>query len=154
MKRLALVLALALAACSSSPPTTVKSSATNTGSTTTTSSSSTTSTTSTSSTTVPPAPPTTTRTVPPATSRSRLPAPVVDAGFWRRLSSCESSTGRGGNGGGYFQFSGDTASKVGYHAGLSYEQQRALAVKWLGMIHGAGGSRSGWPHCWWVARSG
>lgn len=113
---------------------------------TTTSSSATTTSTlppTTTTTTTPPAPPTTVR----------RPAPViVDAAFWARLGpGCESSTGTGGNGGGFFQFSPDTAKRVGYHAGLSYEEQRTLAVKWLGMIGGRGGSRAGWPVCWWRA---
>jgi hypothetical protein len=111
-------------------------------------------TTSSSSTTVLP----TTSTLLPTTTTTRPPPPpttipvIVDAAFWARLGpGCESSTGTGGNGGGFFQFSPDTAKRVGYHAGLSYEDQRALAVKWLGMIGGRGGSRAGWPVCWWIA---
>lgn len=81
---------------------------------------------------------------------------VMDAAFWRRLANCESADGTGGNGGGYFQFSPDTARKVGYRPGLSYETQRAMAEEWLGRIGGPrnGGGRSGWPHCWWVALRG
>lgn len=81
---------------------------------------------------------------------------VMDAAFWRRLANCESSDGTGGNGGGFFQFSPDTARKVGYRPGLSYETQRAMAEDWLNRIGGPsrGGGRSGWPHCWWVALRG
>lgn len=88
-----------------------------------------------------------------ATTARSAPSPplVVDEAFWRRLANCESANGTGGNGGGYFQFSPDTARRVGYRPGMSYEEQRALAVKWLGMINGRGGSRSGWPVCWWRA---
>lgn len=75
----------------------------------------------------------------------------MDDAFWRRLANCESPGGTSGQFAGYFQFSADTAKKVGYVPGMTYEQQKALAIKWLGMIHGAGGSRSGWPRCWWVA---
>lgn len=83
-------------------------------------------------------------------------AAVMDAAFWRRLANCESADGTGGNGGGFFQFSPDTARKVGYRPGMSYGQQVALAEEWLRRIGGPsrGGSRSGWPHCWWVALRG
>lgn len=86
-----------------------------------------------------------------------LPAPVMDAAFWRRLGpGCESSTGTGGNGGGYFQFAPGTARKVGYFPGATYDQQQAMAERWLAMIGGPahGGGRSGWPTCWWRALRG
>lgn len=81
---------------------------------------------------------------------------VMDGAFWRRLANCESADGNGGNGGGFFQFSPDTARKVGYRPGMSYETQRGLAESWLARIGGPskGGTRSGWPHCWWVALRG
>lgn len=161
-------LALVASACGSSPPVQkIEAAALNSpapregtpeGATTTTS-------------TLPPAPPptTTTAAVPrplerPVT-RSATPrttaAPTPTGGgwpddaFWKRLSNCESSTGAGGNGGGYFQFSPDTAKRVGYHAGMSYGEQLSLAKKWLSMIGlSNGGTTSGWPHCWWVAKRG
>jgi hypothetical protein len=74
--------------------------------------------------------------------------------FWRRLANCESADGRSGKYLGYFQFSRDTASKVGINGSESYEVQREAAVRWLGMIGGRGGSRSGWPRCWWIALRG
>lgn len=81
---------------------------------------------------------------------------VMDAAFWRRLANCESPDGRSGTYLGYFQFSRDTARKVGWFDGATYEQQRAMAERWLAMIGGPsrGGGRSGWPHCWWVALRG
>lgn len=91
---------------------------------------------------------------PPRASRASAPA-RMDAAFWLRLSKgCECRTGDCANSGGYFQFKGSTARKVGYRPGMSYEEQRALAEKWLGMIGGNGGGSSGWPHCWWVALRG
>ena len=83
-----------------------------------------------------------------------LPPASIDDAFWRRLANCESADGTGGNGGGYFQFSPDTAKKVGYRPGLSYGEQLAMAKEWLRRIKGRGGSTSGWPHCWWVALRG
>lgn len=85
-----------------------------------------------------------------------LPPATMDAAFWRRLANCESADGRSGTYLGYFQFSRDTARKVGWFDGATYEQQRAMAEKWLAMIGGPsrGGGRSGWPHCWWVALRG
>lgn len=129
-------------------------------------------------TTAPPPPPTTTTlpapprpgpkvarvgprtTVPPAvhtTPLARQPGWWPDTAFWQRLSlGCESSTGDNGNGGGYFQFSPGTAKAVGYHPGMTWDQQRALADNWLARIGGParGGTTSGWPHCWWVALRG
>lgn len=78
----------------------------------------------------------------------------MDAAFWRRLANCENADGDGdGNGGGYFQFGPDTARKVGYRPGMSYDEQVVLAERWLAMIGGPsrGGTRSGWPVCWWRA---
>lgn len=104
--------------------------------------------------------PTTTTTIEhTTTSRANRGVPrttevVTDAPFWRRLADCESSTGRGGNGGGYFQFSPDTAAKVGIDGSESYEDQRAAAITWAALIHPNEGTRSGWPHCWWVALAG
>lgn len=85
-----------------------------------------------------------------------LPPAVMDAAFWRRLANCESPDGRSGRYLGFFQFSRDTARKVGWFDGASYEQQQAMAERWLAMIGGPsrGGTRSGWPHCWWVALRG
>lgn len=85
-----------------------------------------------------------------------LPPPTMDAAFWRRLANCESADGRSGRYLGYFQFSRDTARKVGWFDGASYEQQQAMAERWLAMIGGPsrGGGRSGWPRCWWVALRG
>src|SRR5436190_12122991 len=77
-----------------------------------------------------------------------------ETAFWRRLADCESQSGTGGNGGGYFQFSVDTAAKVGYHSGQSYGTQLAEAKDWGRRIHPREGSKSGWPHCWWVALNG
>jgi hypothetical protein len=71
------------------------------------------------------------------------------AAFWRRLANCESSTGTGGNGGGYFQMVGH-----GYHSGLSYDEQLVLAQAWAAKIHPREGTTAGWPHCWWVALAG
>lgn len=78
-------------------------------------------------------------------------AAAPDDAFWRRLANCESPTGRSGTYLGYFQLSRDTARKVGYRPGMTYEQQRELAKKWLAMIGGRGGTRAGWPVCWWRA---
>lgn len=89
----------------------------------------------------------------PAKRSGALSAGPDDA-FWRRLSQCESPNGDSGTFAGYFQFSSDTAAKVGYHAGESYDEQLAQAKTWLAMIRGDGGSKSGWPRCWWVALRG
>lgn len=74
--------------------------------------------------------------------------------FWRRLANCEAHDGTGGNGGGYFQFAPSTARAVGYHAGMTYDQQVLLAQEWARRIHPREGTTSGWPHCWWVALGG
>jgi len=75
-------------------------------------------------------------------------APRDDA-FWRRLADCECASGRcGGAHVGYFQFSRDTARKVGIDGSESYEEQRAAAVEWARRIHPREATRSGWPHCW------
>ena len=50
---------------------------------------------------------------------------------------------------GYFQFSRDTARKVGIDGSEDYETQKAAAQRWAAMVDP--GSRSGWPVCWWKA---
>lgn len=88
-----------------------------------------------------------------AAARSAQPAATstLDDAFWKRLSNCESPSGAVGKHIGYFQFSHDTAAKVGIDGSESYEVQKSAAIRWLGMIGGRGGSKSGWPTCWWVA---
>lgn len=76
---------------------------------------------------------------------------LMSDAFWRRVANCESSDGRSGAFLGYFQFSRDTARKVGWFNGAGYAEQLAMAKRWLAMIGGRGGSRSGWPVCWFVA---
>lgn len=76
--------------------------------------------------------------------------------FWWRLShKCECKSDPKGcpYSGGWFQFKGDTATKVGYFVGATYDEQRGMARDWLARIGGPknGGTRSGWPQCWWVA---
>lgn len=106
----------------------------------------------------------TTRAGSPRASRHRPPARVSgsptspasgvvqDGDFWRRLANCECASGHcSGPYIGFFQFSRDTAAKVGIDGSESYEEQRAAAIRWLEMIGGRGGSRSGWPVCWWKA---
>lgn len=83
---------------------------------------------------------------------SRAPQVTQDGDFWRRLANCECASGHcSGPYIGYFQFSADTARKVGINGSESYEVQLAAAQRWLSMIGGRGGSRSGWPVCWWKA---
>lgn len=78
------------------------------------------------------------------------PAQTADDAYFDRVAGCENRDGGGdGNGGGYFQFSRDTAAKVGYSAGASYEAQREMAKSWAGRVNP--GSTAGWPHCWHVA---
>lgn len=77
---------------------------------------------------------------------------VRDAAFWRRLADCENP--RGDAPGGYFQFMGSTRDKVGWKPGLSYEQQRAMAISWASQIHPNEGTTAGWPVCWWRALKG
>lgn len=72
--------------------------------------------------------------------------------FWRRLANCENPSGNAP--GGYFQFMGSTRRKVGWHPGLSYEEQRRMAIFWAMQIHPREGTKAGWPHCWWVALKG
>ena len=51
---------------------------------------------------------------------------------------------------------GGTAEKVGYYAGASYGAQKAMAQGWAATLRAEGthpGSRSGWPECWWVAKT-
>lgn len=115
--------------------------------------------------------PTTTTTVAPTTTTLRLnrpataqrvsrgtrrtPVPVAvpvsehSEAFWKNLSLCENATGLAP--GGYFQFMGSTRAKVGWNSDQSYEQQRAEAIWWAAQIHPREGTKSGWPHCWWVA---
>ncbi len=108
----------------------------------------------------PPPPPVVT--VPPVTvggagvaTTSPPPPPVEssrDDAFWRRLADCECASGRcGGVHVSYFQFSADTALKVGIDGSEPYEEQRAAAVEWARRIHPREGTSAGWPHCWWVA---
>lgn len=80
---------------------------------------------------------------------SRVPS---DLAFWKRLSNCESPTGVVGRHVGYFQFSWDTARKVGIDGSESYEEQRAAAMHWASLVNP--GSRAGWPVCWHVALRG
>lgn len=88
---------------------------------------------------------------PPAPARGGGAA-IQGGDFWRRLANCECASGHcHGPYVGYFQFSHDTAAKVGIDGSESYEEQLAAAQRWLGMIGGRGGSRSGWPVCWWKA---
>lgn len=107
-------------------------------------------------TTQPPAPPSSaavTRSEP--SGRARVPSPrprSVPSGddFWQRLANCENPSGRNGQFIGYFQFSRDTAAKVGINGSESYEVQKAAAQRWATMVDP--GSRSGWPICWWKAQ--
>lgn len=75
--------------------------------------------------------------------------------FWYRLATCESGNGAGSTN--QFQFMGGTAEKVGYYAGASYSEQRAMAQDWAARLRAQGtspGSTAGWPRCWWVAGGG
>ena len=110
---------------------------------------------------------TTTTTAPPATTTTEVlrttttranrgtPRTTATGGghdFWWRLANCESEVGRTSRN--IFQFSPDTAAKVGIDGSESYEVQRAAAIAWAARIHPREGSTSGWPHCWWVALAG
>lgn len=76
-------------------------------------------------------------------------AATIDDAFWRRLADCECASGQCSGGHvGYFQFSPDTARKVGIDGSESYDDQRAGAVEWARRIHPNEATRSGWPHCW------
>jgi hypothetical protein len=157
-RRIALAGALALAGCSRPPvetpaprpvPTTAPTSSTTTTPTT--------------------VPPTTTlpvAAVPPGTAAGTVPPPAPgpppveraagpppdDAAFWRRLADCECASGRcGGPHIGWFQFSRDTAIKVGIDGSESYDEQRAAAMEWARRIHPREATTAGWPHCWKVA---
>ena len=80
----------------------------------------------------------------------RPPTPSGDD-FWHRLAMCESG-GRlnpPGRHVGAFQFSRDTARKVGIDGSEDYETQKAAAQRWASMVDP--GSRAGWPVCWWKA---
>lgn len=79
---------------------------------------------------------------------------TMGADFWRRLANCESADGRSGTYIGYFQFSRDTAAKLGIDGSESYEEQKAAAIEWARRIHPREGTTSGWPRCWWVALKG
>ena len=68
--------------------------------------------------------------------------------FWRALSNCESPTGVVGKHVGYFQFSWDTARKVGIDGTEDYETQKAAAQEWARRIHPNEATSSGWPRCW------
>jgi hypothetical protein len=79
-------------------------------------------------------------------------AATPDDAFWRRLADCECASGAcGGAHVSYFQFSRDTARKVGIDGSEPYEEQRAAAQEWARRIHPNEGTRSGWPVCWWRA---
>lgn len=148
MRALVAVAALAGAACAAEapaapPPTTTTAPTTAPPTTTTT------------------APTTTTHTHAPRAARGRpattVPAPVVEVegegdDFWHRLAMCESGMRVTHNRYvGFFQFSHDTARKVGIDGSESYEEQRAAAQEWARRIHPNEGTRSGWPVCWWKA---
>lgn len=96
--------------------------------------------------------PTTATTRPrPATTVPAPPRPaVVDGDFWYRLATCESGNGRGSPN--QYQFSPDTAAKLGVSGASSLEAQTAAAQRWASMVDP--GSTAGWPHCWWVASAG
>lgn len=104
----------------------------------------------------------TTTTVPPTTTTQRASRGAVratssedhDDGFWRRLANCESADGTSGQYIGYFQFSYDTARKVGIDGSESYEVQKSAAISWAEAIHPNEGTNSGWPNCWWRALAG
>jgi hypothetical protein len=72
--------------------------------------------------------------------------------FWRRLAQCESEMGRTSRN--IFQFSPDTAGKVGIDGSEPYDVQRAAAIRWAAIIHPGEGTIAGWPNCWWVALKG
>lgn len=77
---------------------------------------------------------------------------VPGGDFWRELANCECASGHcGGPHVGYFQLSPDTAAKVGIDGSEDYDTQRDAAIEWARRIHPNEGTRSGWPHCWWVA---
>lgn len=84
------------------------------------------------------------------------PAQTLSKDFWYNLSwGCECRSGHCENSGGFFQFKGSTATKVGYVPGQSYDQQKQEAIWWAGELekrHVSPGSTSGWPHCWWEAK--
>jgi hypothetical protein len=166
---LAISLLVGAGACSSPAPTAQRSTTT-TGPTTTTEPTTTVAPTTT-------VPPTTTSTAPepveeapttvPTTRARSAPTtvayvPVVprttvqDSGegadFWYRLATCESENGR--TSANQFQFMGGTAEKVGYYAGASYAEQKAMAQGWAARLRAEGthpGSTAGWPECWWIA---
>lgn len=89
-------------------------------------------------------------------SRTHVSTAAVDRGgdFWARLSRCECRSGHCDDSGGFFQFKGSTARKVGFSPGESYLKQRSEAIWWAAQIHPREGTTSGWPHCWWVALRG
>lgn len=97
------------------------------------------------------------------TSKSRrtqqaAPQHVYDVN-WDALAACESSGDSDGvephviehNPAGFyeteFQFSPDTARKVGAYRGMPYSAAMAAAQQWASMIADPG-SRQGWPTCW------
>lgn len=47
---------------------------------------------------------------------------------------------------GYYQFSPDTAAKVGIDGSESLEEQTAAAKSWASKVDP--GSSAGWPNCW------
>lgn len=97
-------------------------------------------------------PPASTPTAPPPDPIPAEGAVNQDEAFWRRLADCECASGHCGGGHvGWFQFSADTAAKVGIDGSEGYEEQRAAAIVWAARIHPRENTRSGWPHCWDVA---
>lgn len=108
----------------------------------------------------------TTTTVPPTTTTTKAPPRTtttranrgsrrtreIGDDFWKRLGYCESELGRTSRN--IFQFSPDTAAKVGIDGSESYETQKAAAKAWAARIHPREGTNSGWPNCWWVALAG
>lgn len=93
---------------------------------------------------------------PPAPSRIRAPqyATSLDDAFWRRLANCESRYGASGMFVGYFQLTWANAARVGISPSSSYEEQKAGAITWLGLIGGRGWTTAGWPTCWPIAIRG
>jgi hypothetical protein len=95
-----------------------------------------------------PRPPRASRNQPRGRSHLRPDTSAPDSDFWARLAACESG-GRLDPPGYYvgtFQFSPDTAAKLGVHRGDDYATQQAAAERWSHMVDPA--SRAGWPVCW------
>lgn len=90
------------------------------------------------------------------THANLIPSIGMSTDFWWNLSKgCECKTGDCAHSGGFFQFKGSTATKVGYKPGQSWDVQKQEAIWWAGELekrHVSPGSTSGWPHCWWEAK--